>query len=279
MTAGVVSSAALAFAAARMGDAMPQVVSGDDALSVAFGGAKDVISTAMFKTADSYFHGGIDMDHDCEMRDRDHGHHHDHDHGHHEQHDHDHVKHDDHDHDHGDAHEEAGEHHHHDESAPGADAHAHSFPDPWRWINERIRAPQVERHLEGKRTVEMMPWFWASVKSNPHNVNAWATAWYVAWRMMKDDALARRIIKEGLEHNPDSLELALHNARQTYNVGKGDVEAAKSEFEALVSLALKKCGGDESRLDDDDIRQLRAARNYLDKIARDEAAASEKGKE
>ena len=41
---------------------LPQVVRGDDALSVAFGDAKSTISAAMVHKADSYFHGGIDME-------------------------------------------------------------------------------------------------------------------------------------------------------------------------------------------------------------------------
>ena len=63
----------LALAIGRFGPArMPQVVSGDDALSVAFGDAKSTISAAMVHKADSYFHGGIDME--CAEA---HDHHHD----------------------------------------------------------------------------------------------------------------------------------------------------------------------------------------------------------
>ena len=54
---------------------LPQVVQGDDALSVAFGDAKSTISAAMVHKADSYFHGGIDME--CKEH---HHHHDDHDH-------------------------------------------------------------------------------------------------------------------------------------------------------------------------------------------------------
>ena len=56
---------------------LPQVVQGDDALSVAFGDAKSTISAAMVHKADSYFHGGIDME--CKEH---HDQHDDHDHDH-----------------------------------------------------------------------------------------------------------------------------------------------------------------------------------------------------
>ena len=63
----------LALAIGRFGlERMPQIVQGDDALSVAFGDAKCTISAAMVRKADSYFHGGIDME--CAEG---HGHHHD----------------------------------------------------------------------------------------------------------------------------------------------------------------------------------------------------------
>jgi len=59
---------------------LPQVVQGDDALSVAFGDAKSTISAAMVHKADSYFHGGIDME--CKEHHDHHDHDHDHDHDH-----------------------------------------------------------------------------------------------------------------------------------------------------------------------------------------------------
>ena len=68
----------LALVLGRFGVArLPQVVQGDDALSVAFGDAKSTISAAMVHKADSYFHGGIDME--CKEH---HDHHDDHDHDH-----------------------------------------------------------------------------------------------------------------------------------------------------------------------------------------------------
>ena len=240
---------------------MPQVVQGDDALSVAFGDARVVIGQAMLQKADSYFHGGIDMEpHDCEM-DGAHDHEHDHDHEH--EHDCD-GDCDGHDHGHGDGH------------ADEAPESAHRRFDPWRWINSHVRAPQVERHLDGEKAVELMPWFWASVRSDPHNIDAWTTAWYIANKVMKDRDLAWRVIEEGMAKNPDSLEIAFYGARHIYDAGRGDVAKAKRLFEDVRDRAISRCGGDEERLSESDRYMLMFARNYLDAIADPQRSAKPK---
>lgn len=180
--------------------ARPQRADGTDALSVAFGGAKEVVSEIMFHTADSYFHGGVDLD---------------------------------------------GEH------TPPSIAFA-----PWRWINARVRAPEIERHLSGRATVELMPWFWAAVKANPHNVEAWTTAMYVAERMMKDDALVRRVLAEAKEKNPQSPEIAFAEGKFLYQLGKGDVPAARRAF--LRAKALLEGATTEKA-----VRLRQMTENYL----------------
>lgn len=193
-------------------ETLPQLVSGEDALSVAFGGAKEAISQAMVQKADSYFHGGIDMD--CP----------------------DHPDHPG---------EPLAEH-------SNIRTSEHSFPDPWRWINDRICAPQVHRHLEGKEAVEMIPWLWASVKTNPHNIDSWTTAWYTANDMMKDRAFAAEILEEGLLRNPDSIELRFYLGRHLYDRGKGDPAAAERTFAAARDVGLRLCDGDLTRLSEKD---------------------------
>ena len=234
----------LALAVGRFGLArMPQVVSGDDALSVAFGDAKSTISAAMVHKADSYFHGGIDME--CKE-------HHDH--------------HDDHD-----------DHAHHDNRAPQPPAPSpqpstlnpqpstHAF-DPWLWINAHVRAPEKHVHLDGGKAVEMLPWFWAAVRADPHNIEAWTTAAYAAERMMKDRALARRVLDEAKTKNPDSLEIAWTEARFVYDSGRGDVAAAEGLFENARSLGKKKCGGRLSALSEHDAEMYCHILDYLSKI-------------
>ena len=246
------ASAALALAVRSVGQwRAPQVAAGDDALAVAFGDARVAIGQAMFQKADSYFHGGIDMEaHDCEM-DAVHEHHHDHD------------ADDDDEYD-----EEAHERSEHDADEASEAVPTSSAFDPWRWINSHVRAPQVERHLRGAKAVEMMPWFWASVRSDPHNIDAWTTTWYVAYNVMKDKDLAWRVIEEGKAKNPESLEIALYEARHVFGGGHGDVAKATRMFEEVRDRALARCGGDEEQLKESDRYMLRYARNYLDAIAK-----------
>ena len=209
---------------------LPQLVRGDDALSVAFGGAKETISLAMVHKADSYFHGGVDME--CTL---------------------------DHNHD-----EDCNcDHEHVAESDNQTIEQPNGTFDPWAWINMRIRAPEVERHLEGAKAVELLPWLWAAVKSDPHNAEAWSVAWYTASHVMKDKALAAKVIAEAKAKNPDSIEIAFTEGRALYDGGKGDVAAAKRAFQRTVELADVKCGGDSSKLSEREEEAFRFANGYL----------------
>ena len=216
---------------------MPQVVKGEGALAVAFGDARETISQAFVHKADSYFHGGIDME--CDHL-AGHGHA-----------------------DHDDDHEAGHEGHDHDEAAHG------SF-DPWRWINSHVRAPDVHRHLGGSETIELMPWFWASVKADPHNIEAWTTTWYVANNMMKDKDLALRVVAEGLEKNPDDPELLICRGRTIYDNGRGEFAAAREAFSAAVAAAsrmLQRGGSADERI----LAARNFAQAYLDEMAKREA--------
>lgn len=233
--AGLVAAAALAFALARLPPARwPQAAAGGDVLSVAFGDARQMIAQALVHKADSYFHGGVDMDggHTCELH---------HDHG--EQ-------------DHRDEHG-AQDHHDHD---PG---HVHAVSrDPWRWINDHVRAPQVERHLAGARAVETIPILWASVRADPRNIDAWTTAWYIAARVMRDGELGARILEEGLRVNPDDPELLFTQARAAL-----DASAGRAKARALMgrarSVLMTRCGGRPDRLSSADSETLRHIDTFL----------------
>lgn len=209
---------------------MPQALAEGDFLSVLLGDAKKDISGAMVREADSYFHGGVDMD--C-------GHLHEH-------HDHDHDHHD---------------HDHHAEEEHGREAGAF---DPWRWINVHVRAPEVDRHLDGDRAVELMPWFWMAVKSDPHNVEAWGAAWFAASYMMKDDALALQMAADGWRLNPESLEMAYLVGRSCRAEGSRDLGRSEEMFRRVV-----KMGEGRRDLTDDDSRALLGAIAYLADAAKD----------
>lgn len=218
----------------------PQRAQGDGVFSVAFGDARSTISAAMVQKADSYFHGGIDME--CAEG---HGHHHD--------------EPDDH-------HQEALKHSN-AQTLKHPDAHAIS--DPWRWINAHVRAPERHVHLDGDKSIEMIPWLWASVKVDSHNIDAWTTAWYMANAMLKDKALARRILDEAKAKNPDSLEIALTEARFVYDGGKGDVAAAERLLEAARGLGKRKCGGRLAELSPHEAEAFCGLLAYLSKILYD----------
>jgi len=192
-------------------DLMPQAGSDGDFLSVLLGDARKDLSWAMIHEADSYFHGGVDME--C---------HHLHDAGREGAHC---------AHDHGDGHpEDAHEHEYHEETSI----------DPWRWINEHVRAPEIERHLEGAKAVEMMPWLWAAVKSDPHNEEAWSTAWYAASHLMKDKHLALKIAEEGWRLNPSSMEIACAVGRACRDKETFDGERSERMFGLALDMGLGK---------------------------------------
>ena len=251
---GVLHIVMLAGLVTRFGETMPQVVKGEGALAVAFGDARETISRALVHKADSYFHGGIDMD--CHhLGGRHHGdnckddcHEHDHDHNHEADHDHD----EDHDHAHESDHVEVD----------------HDFFDPWRWINSHIRAPEIHRHLEGRQTVEMMPWFWASVKADPHNIEAWTTTWYIANNMMKDKKLALSVVDEGLRRNPDDPDLLLCRGRTFYDRGRGDVAAAHAAFLAAFESADRILKRDGDKAEERIMWARKFSKAYLDEIVK-----------
>ena len=203
---------------------MPQAITGGDVLSVLLGDAKKDLSGAMVREADSYFHGGVDMD--C---------HHLHDH-----HEHDHAHHD-----------------HEDQAEEGHDHKTESF-DPWRWINAHIRAPEIDRHLDGGKAVEMMPWFWVAIKSDPHNIEAWSTAWYAASHLMKDDVLALRIATEGQRLNPESLEMDCVLGRAYLAERTRDQAKSEAMFHKVFELAKGK-----KELDESDMLPFCSALGYL----------------
>ena len=239
LVAAVAAVAGAAELCASFGDALPQQAADGDVLSVAFSDAREELASALVHRADSYFHGGIDFD--CHA-----AHGHAHEHGEH-----------DHDHDDIDGHEQDG-----------------GWFDPWEWIDSRVRAPSVHRHLEGSETMELMPWLWAGVRADPRNVANWTTAWYVASHMAKDHALAREILAEARRANPESMELAFTAGREAYDGGRGDAAAAGRLFLEAKALGERSCGGDLSRLGEHDSQIYQFILGYLRKIGEDRLAGA-----
>lgn len=243
LVAAVAAVAGAAELCASFGDALPQQAADGDVLSVAFSDAREELASALVHRADSYFHGGIDFD--CHAA-HGHAHGHAHEHGEH-----------DHDHDDIDGHEQDG-----------------GWFDPWEWIDSRVRAPSVHRHLEGSETMELMPWLWAGVRADPRNVANWTTAWYVASHMAKDHALAREILAEARRANPESMELAFTAGCEAYDGGRGDAAAAETLFLEAKALGERSCGGDLSRLSEHDSQIYQFILGYLRKIEEDRPAGA-----
>ena len=239
LVAAVAAVAGAAELCASFVDALPQQAADGDVLSVAFSDAREELASALVHRADSYFHGGIDLD--CHA-----AHGHAHEHGEH-----------DHDHDDIDRHEQDG-----------------GWFDPWEWIDSRVRAPSVHRHLEGSETMELMPWLWAGVRADPRNVANWTTAWYVASHMAKDHALAREILAEARRANPESMELAFTAGCEAYDGGRGDAAAAETLFLEAKALGERSCGGDLSRLSEHDSQIYQFILGYLRKIEEDRLAGA-----
>lgn len=129
-------------------------------------------------------------------------------------------------------------------------------------------APTVHRHLDGEKAIELMPFYWAAVKANPHNVSAWTDAWHVANSILGDKALARRILAQAREANPSNLEIEFCDARTVYDKGRGDVAAAREMFDRVRRVALKNCGGDLDSLSDSDRHLYNFVMTYLAKCER-----------
>ena len=90
-----------------------------------------------------------------------------------------------------------------------------------------------------------------------------------AERMMKDRALARRVIDEAKAKNPDSLEIAWTEARFVYQGGKGDVAAATRLLEEARRMGKRKCGGRLSELAPHEAEAFCNILGYLSKILYD----------
>jgi tetratricopeptide (TPR) repeat protein len=181
------SAAALTLAAALalgqmlprvFGDRLPQTA-GTSLLDQVLGEARMMVSDAMILKADEYFHGGVRVA-DCT---------------------------------HADAHAassldlpgSAPAHAHEDEddAQPGAPPR-----DPWSWVNTRIHVAE-HRHMDGDQARELIPWYWAAVRLEPKNVQAYLLCASVMSQDLLRPAEALRILEEGIRNNPADAELEI----------------------------------------------------------------------
>jgi len=88
---------------------------------------------------------------------------------------------------------------------------AESAPLPLARLVKRLHgetAPRAHRHLQGEEEKELLPWFVAAVRLNPHHIEAWRTGSYWFYRT-GDSQRAEEFIREGICHNPKDYRLYL----------------------------------------------------------------------
>lgn len=204
--------------------ALPRGASGGDLLAVCFGDARAVFSTAMVRKADSYFHGGVDLDahevaeHAAARAGGKHG-----------------VL--------------AGEAHEADEDArdrAAAAAPVAFLSDPWAWIDARVHV-QEHRHLDDAHARELIPWFWAAVRADPSNLSAYEDAAYVVGTMMKNPDEAIRILDEGVDRNPRAAIL---------DFDRGEIFERRLKNRALAAAAFERAALKSAAATDDDGKRV-----------------------
>lgn len=233
---GAAAAALGLFLGARPAEAMPWKAARRDVLSVFFGDARLALSQAMAHKADSYFHGGVDIDwheHEC--------------------------------HHHGRPGEDAdGDEAARDRAAEEA-SEAASGGGPWVWIDARIHAQQ-HRHLEGSQARELLPWYWAACRADPHNVAAYQSTAYVLTAMLHSPTNALGVLDEGIRLNPGTPELEFD---------KGQLLDAELKDRASAEAAFRQTVAKAAAADSDDNRRLRVrALFYLALYARDRGDAA-----
>ncbi|OIO39054.1 MAG: hypothetical protein COT00_03795 [Candidatus Omnitrophica bacterium CG07_land_8_20_14_0_80_50_8] len=168
-----------------------------DPLTLLLGSAKESIGDTLFLKANSYFHGGVDMNliqHEG-MEDEDHG---------------------------AEGHE--------------LETYKKAYTDWVYKVNSRVKVLD-HIHLRGQETKELLPFLSAAVKLDPYNVSAVLTTAYWLNDYFKNTDAAIEILKQGLKDNPDSWEIhyALgmnyFKVKEKYSESAAYFEAARQKID------------------------------------------------
>ncbi|MFO1478436.1 MAG: hypothetical protein U1F98_17525 [Verrucomicrobiota bacterium] len=125
----------------------------------------------------------------------------------------------DHDHDH---------EHEHDASKPGE-------PDDWIARFGRHFRITEHTHLSGGNLREILPWLRIAAELDPHRIDTYTVAAYFMVRHLGKVDEAEQFLREGLQANPDSYELAFELGR-LYLLQRNDPVRARN----LWILAVRK---------------------------------------
>ena len=93
--------------------------------------------------------------------------------------------------------------------SPGEPQSARQLPlmDLFRRLHGET-APKVHRHLQGDEEKELLPWFVAAVRLNPHHIDAWRDGSYWFYRT-GDFHRSEEFISDGIRRNPHDYRLYL----------------------------------------------------------------------
>lgn len=167
-----------------------------DLIGRLFGEGRQILGEEMIEKADRYFHGGVGHRHIGECHALEHA-----------------AAEDE---------EKHGDEHEHDESPSpesptghehGQHAQQHPWWQPWGRLNTALH-PHGHRHLHGKRQEkEVLPWVWAAVQADPHNIRAWLTTAYWLANRLDKPVQAVDLLDHGIRRNPDAYPLLAAKAR------------------------------------------------------------------
>lgn len=148
-----------------------------DLLGQWLGAGRGALSGQMLERADRYFHGGVGHTEACFAAS-------------------------------GEALAEPEEHGDHDDHA-GHETHGQEgvLPDWWSRLNAQVR-PREHLHTQGAREDrEVLPWLWAAVRADPHNVRAYEVGGYWLGKRLGRTREAFALLAEGLARNPGAYSL------------------------------------------------------------------------
>jgi len=131
---------------------------------------------------------------------------------------------------------------HDDDDAP-LDGGAKSF---WAWLNGHIH-PSGNAHLKGERyEKEVIPWIWAAIAADPHNVDAYLVGSYWLTRRMHKPEEALKLLARGVENNSDVCELDMARAEVCLSL-KDDGAALDSLRDAEAKWRARPDAMDDPR--------------------------------
>ena len=132
-----------------------------------------------------------------------------------------------------------GEHGDRDHEHGGEHAQQHSWWQPWGRLNAALH-PRGHKHLHGKRQEkEVLPWIWAAVQADPHNIEAWLTTAYWLANRLDKPIQAVDLLDQGIRRNPDGYSLPAAKAR-ILSRQLGDVENALKLLETAAANWAKQ---------------------------------------